>query len=33
MGILNLSGGNTGPPGIIVGGMCGMLGGARYGFR
>lgn len=33
MGILNLSGGNMGPPGIICGGMCGMFGGERNGGR
>lgn len=32
-GILNLSGGNMGPPGIICGGMCGMFGGGRNGGR
>lgn len=31
MGILNLSDGNMGPPGIICGGICGMLGGERKG--
>lgn len=33
IGILNLSGGNMGPPGIICGGMCGMFGGDRNGGR
>lgn len=33
IGILNLSGGNMGPPGIICGGICGMFGGGRNGGR
>lgn len=32
-GSLNLSGGNTGPPGIICGCTCDMLGGGRNGGR